>query len=166
MHAIGLSLVSSNGVSPISPSQRHSSSKGEQFRDLVLINCQIVVADQENCWTPGQKETWPPPPILQIMILKLIPPRCVITRNQYSKNELMNCDLENSFLLVYLSRAPGDRPLTPPLSGPVWCHYWNKITLSSVDDDWKDAWIRSLMYRNNIWIKLCSFDRKMSIFSN
>ena len=37
---------------------------------------------------------------------------------------------------------------------------------SSVDDDWKDAWIRSLMYRNNIWIKLCSFDRKMSIFSN
>jgi hypothetical protein len=22
-------------------------------------------------------------------------------------------------------------------------------TYSSVDDDWKDAWIRSLMYRNN-----------------
>jgi uncharacterized pyridoxamine 5'-phosphate oxidase family protein len=44
--------------------------------------------------------------------------------------------------------------------------YLDNDTISSVDDDWKDAWIWSLMYRNNIWIKLCSFDRKMSIFSN
>ena len=54
---------------------------------------------QENFWAPEQKEAWPPPPILQIMILKLSPPRCVIS----NKNELMNCDLENGFLLVYLS---------------------------------------------------------------
>ena len=35
---------------------------------------------QENFWAPGQKETWPPPQILQIMILKLSPPRCVISK--------------------------------------------------------------------------------------
>jgi hypothetical protein len=35
---------------------------------------------QENFWAPGQKETWPSPPILQIMILKLSPPRCVISK--------------------------------------------------------------------------------------
>jgi hypothetical protein len=29
------------------------------------------------------------------------------------KNELMNCDIENNFLLVYLSYAPGHRRLTP-----------------------------------------------------
>ena len=31
-------------------------------------------------WAPGQKETWPPPPILQIMILKLSSPRYVIRK--------------------------------------------------------------------------------------
>ena len=35
---------------------------------------------QDNFWAPGQNETWPPPPILQIMILKLNPPRCVISK--------------------------------------------------------------------------------------
>ena len=36
---------------------------------------------QENFWALGQKETClPPPPILQIMILKLSPPRCVISK--------------------------------------------------------------------------------------
>ena len=36
---------------------------------------------QENFWALGQKETFPPPPpILQIMILKLSPPRCVISK--------------------------------------------------------------------------------------
>jgi hypothetical protein len=35
---------------------------------------------QENFWAPGQKETCPPPPILQIMILKLSPPRCAISK--------------------------------------------------------------------------------------
>ena len=45
--------------------------------------------------------------------------------NQYNKNELMNCDLECSFLLVYLSgpliitHGPrGAAPANPPLSGP------------------------------------------------
>jgi hypothetical protein len=33
-----------------------------------------------NFWVPGQKETWPPPPILQIMILKLSPPRYIISK--------------------------------------------------------------------------------------
>ena len=41
----------------------------------------------------------PPPPIPKIMTLKLSPPRCAISK----ENELINCDLENSFLLVYLS---------------------------------------------------------------
>ena len=39
---------------------------------------------QDNFWTPGQRKTWPPPPILQIMILKLTPPRCVITISKES----------------------------------------------------------------------------------
>ena len=58
-------------------------------------------------WALGQKETPPRPPILQIMILELSPPGCVISKESVgptvNKNELMNCDLENSFLLVYLS---------------------------------------------------------------
>ena len=46
---------------------------------------------QENFWTPGQKETWPPLPILQIMILKLRLPRCVISKQSVQQkwiNEL------------------------------------------------------------------------------
>jgi hypothetical protein len=46
--------------------------------------------------------------------------------NQYNKNELMNSDLENSFLLVYLSGpliithgSRGSAPADPPLSGPA-----------------------------------------------
>ena len=35
---------------------------------------------QEKFWAPVQKETWPPPPILQILILKLSPPLCVISK--------------------------------------------------------------------------------------
>ena len=71
----------------------------------------------------GKTLLGPPPQILQLMILKLSPPRCVIS--QYNKNELMNCDLENSFLLVYLSGSliithgpRGAAPADPPLSGP------------------------------------------------
>jgi hypothetical protein len=80
---------------------------------------------QENCWVPGQKET---PPILQIMILKLSPPWCVISKESvYNKNELMNCDLENAFYLFIChgprDAAPADPPPPPPppppLSGPV-----------------------------------------------
>ena len=37
---------------------------------------------QENFWAPEQKETCPPPPILQIMILKLSPPRWVISKEE------------------------------------------------------------------------------------
>ena len=48
---------------------------------------------QENFWAPVQKETWPPPPILQIMILKLSQLRCVISKESVQQNELMNCDL-------------------------------------------------------------------------
>jgi hypothetical protein len=33
-----------------------------------------------NLWAPGQKETWPPPSIIKIMILKLSPPWCVISK--------------------------------------------------------------------------------------
>jgi len=36
------------------------------------------------------------------MILKLSPPLCVISKESVQQ-QLMNCDLENSFLLVYLS---------------------------------------------------------------
>ena len=67
---------------------------------------------QENCWVPGQKET---PPILQIMILKLSPPWCVISKESvYNKNELMNCDLENAFYL-FICHGPRDAaPADPP----------------------------------------------------
>ena len=41
---------------------------------------------QENCCAPGQKETWPPPPIIQIMILKLSSPRCVISKESVQQN--------------------------------------------------------------------------------
>ena len=39
---------------------------------------------QENIWAQSQKE--PPPPILQIMILKLSSPRCVISKESVQQN--------------------------------------------------------------------------------
>ena len=58
----------------------------------------IIRAAKRISGPKGKRRLSPPPPILQLMILKLSPPR-----TQYNKNKLMNCDLENSFPLVYLS---------------------------------------------------------------
>ena len=56
----------------------HTYSVGfESWKQIVSTHGQVR---QENFWAPGQKETWRPPPILQIMILKLSPPRCVISK--------------------------------------------------------------------------------------
>ena len=41
----------------------------------------------------GKRKLGPPPPTLQIMILKLSPPRCVISQESVQQKELMNCDL-------------------------------------------------------------------------
>jgi hypothetical protein len=49
---------------------------------------------QENVWVQGQKEACPPPPILQIMILKLSPPRYVIGKESVQQkwiDELRLC---------------------------------------------------------------------------
>ena len=58
----------------------------------------IIRAAKRISGPKGKRRLSPSPPILQLMILKLSPPR-----TQYNKNKLMNCDLENSFPLVYLS---------------------------------------------------------------
>jgi len=71
---------------------------------------------QENFWTLGQKETCPPPPILQIMILKLSPPRCVISKESVQQKwideQLSTCLFV--WTLNYNSWAPGRLPGWPP----------------------------------------------------
>jgi hypothetical protein len=49
---------------------------------FLAVSTNLYQGCQENFWALGQKETChpPPPPILQIMILKLSPPRCVISK--------------------------------------------------------------------------------------
>ena len=69
------------------------------FRLFRLSHVLCGQGRQEHFCPPRQKETWPPSSNSQIMTLKLSPPRCAISK----ENELINCDLENSFLLVYLS---------------------------------------------------------------
>jgi hypothetical protein len=78
---------------------------------------------QRNFWAPGQKETWHPPPILQIMILKLSPPRCVISKESvqqkwidklWFRKQLTTCLFV--WTLNYNSWAPGCRPGWPRLS--------------------------------------------------
>ena len=80
---------------------------------------------QENCWILGRKETWPPTSNspnndAQTKSTTMCHKQGISTK----KNELMNCEFENSFLLVYLSgpliitRGPrGAAPADPPLSG-------------------------------------------------
>ena len=65
-----------------------------QYLQNMYLTC-VPAGPPRELLGPRAKESWPPPPILQIMILKLSSPRRVIG------NELMNCDLQNSF--VYLS---------------------------------------------------------------
>ena len=52
--------------------------------DIDLINVHDLTVckqgRQENFWAPRQKVAFPPPPILQIMVLMLSPPRCVIRK--------------------------------------------------------------------------------------
>jgi hypothetical protein len=62
-------------------SKRASLLNGDLFfcqRDYAVGS--YIQGRQENLWAPGQKETCPPSPILQIMILELSPPRCVISK--------------------------------------------------------------------------------------
>ena len=72
---------------------------------------------QDNFWAPWQKETWPP---------SSNSPNNDTQTKSTTKNDLMNCDLENNFLFVYLSglliiahEAPARRPGSPPLPPSV-----------------------------------------------
>ena len=92
---------------------------------------------QENFWTPGQKETWPPP-ILQIMILQLSPPRCDISKKSvhqrwidelWFRKQLSTCLFVwtlnyNDLVHLLNSWAPGLRLGWPPLSKPM-CNVCN-----------------------------------------
>jgi hypothetical protein len=55
----------------------------------ILLSVWWYIQDcQENFWAPGQKETCPPPPILQVKIFKLSPPQCVISKESVKKKKI------------------------------------------------------------------------------
>ena len=54
--------------------------QNKKRRSIDLIAGHHEQGRQENIWAPVQKKLAPPPPILQIMILKLSLPRCVISK--------------------------------------------------------------------------------------
>jgi hypothetical protein len=72
---------------------------------------------QENVWAPGQKE--PPPPILQIMILKLSPPRCVISKESAQQNELWFRKQLSTCLFVWTLNYKLMVPRAPPRLTPL-----------------------------------------------
>jgi len=72
---------------------------------------------QENVWATGQKE--PPPPILQIMILKLSPPRCVISKESAQQNELWFRKQLSTCLFVWILNYKLMVPEAPPRLTPL-----------------------------------------------
>ena len=107
----------------------------------------------------GKGKLGTPPPILQIMILKLSPPRCVISKESVcNTSELMNCDLENNFVLICLDPfdifiklvAPGSPyRLTTPLS----------VGLKTPNPSLYDIRVSLGVYRAN-----CAFDLSCTTF--
>jgi hypothetical protein len=61
---------------------------------------------QENIWAPGQEETWPPPPILQIMILKLSPPWCVISKESVQQKWIDELWFRKQFFYLFICLDP------------------------------------------------------------
>ena len=74
-----------------------------------------------NFWAPGQKETWPSPPILQIMILELNPPRCVISKKSVQQKWIDEFWFRKQLSTCLFVMGPGAPPrLTPTPSQWAW----------------------------------------------
>ena len=85
----------------------------------------IIRAAKRISGPQGKWKLSPPPPILQIMILKLSPPRCVISKEPVQKkwiDELWFRKQLSTCLFVWIfnynSWAPRRRPDDHPLNGP------------------------------------------------
>jgi hypothetical protein len=128
----------------------HITWTGFELTTLVMIGTDCINSCKFNSHTimtrgakrifgpQGKKKTWPPPPILQIMILKLSPPRCVISKESvqqkwidelWFRKQLSTClfvwNLNYNDLVHLLnSWALGRRPGLPP-SPSQWV--WSRL---------------------------------------
>ena len=87
-------------------------------------------------YAPRQKKLGLPPPILQIMILKLSPPRCVISMESVQQkwiDELWFRKQLSTCLFVWThnhnSWAPGHRPGWPSLNGSACLNLTLQLTI-------------------------------------
>ena len=74
--------------------------------DVLIFSWYTMQCLQENFWAPGQKETWPPPPILQIMILKLSPPRCVISKESVQQKWIHELWSKKTAFYLFIMSGP------------------------------------------------------------
>jgi hypothetical protein len=137
----------------------------------------IIRAAKRISGPQGKWKLSPPPPILQIMILKLSPPRCVISKEPVQKkwiDELWFKKQLSTCLFVWIfnynSWAPRRRPDDHPLNGPEYnnsfhclfcriiiCHIIQYRTVIhsflSIDLWWNIQMVRFVLS----WISFCHY---------